>query len=75
MKNITLAIDEKNFAWGRKYAKNHNISFNALVRKALLQTIQPETNDWIDETFRIADEVKVLSNGGKWTREEIHERR
>jgi len=75
MKNITLAIDERSLELGRKYAKKRNISFNALVRKLLQQTIQTKKSDWLEETFIIAEKEKASSRGKKWTREETHERR
>jgi hypothetical protein len=75
MKYITLPIDEKILALGMKYAKKHNISFNALVIKLLRQTIQSENKNWFEKFFKIMDKLKSSSNGRKWTRDEIHERR
>jgi hypothetical protein len=40
MKNITSAIDEETLVLGRQYAKKHNMSFNALVRKSLEKTVK-----------------------------------
>jgi hypothetical protein len=49
MKNITLAIDGEMLVLGREYAKRHNISFNALVRKSLEKTIRKSSKDWLDD--------------------------
>ncbi|MDR2191277.1 MAG: hypothetical protein LBO62_00140 [Endomicrobium sp.] len=76
MKNITLAIDEQSLALGKKYAKKHKISFNALVRKLIIDAAKPKkSKNHFDDFFKLADELKLSSNGQKWTREEIHERR
>jgi hypothetical protein len=72
MKNITLAIDEEILVLGREYAKRHNISFNALVRKSLEKTIKKSSEDWLDDMFKEMDKDNVSSNGQKWTREELY---
>jgi hypothetical protein len=72
MKNITLAIDEEILVLGRKYAKSHNISFNALVRRSLEKTIKKSSEAWLDDMFKEMDKDNVSSNGQKWTREELY---
>jgi uncharacterized protein YfeS len=72
MKNITLAIDEETLILGREYAKKHNISFNALVRKSLERTIKNPSKDWLDDMFKEMDKDNVSSKGQKWTREELY---
>jgi hypothetical protein len=74
MRNITLAIDEETLKQGREYAKRRNMSFNALVRDVLKRTVQPTSTNWLEETFRIADEAHGNSEGWKWNREEIYDR-
>jgi uncharacterized protein YfeS len=72
MKNITLAIDEEILVLGREYAKKHNISFNALVRKSLERTIKKSSKDWLDDMFKEMDKDNISSKGQKWTREELY---
>jgi hypothetical protein len=72
MKNITLAIDDEILASGTEYAKRHNISFNALVRKSLEKTIMKSSKDWLDDVFKEMDKDDVSSKGKKWTREELY---
>jgi hypothetical protein len=75
MKNITLAIDEETLVLGREYAKRHNMSFNALVRKSLEKTVRKSSDcavDWLDDMFKEMDKDNVSSKGQKWTREELY---
>jgi hypothetical protein len=74
MKNITLAIDEDILERGREYARRHHTSFNGLVRDLLERTVTPPGN-WLEETFRLADEAHGNSEGQTWTKEEINDRR
>ena len=72
MKNITLSIDEDTLNAGREYAKKHHISFNALIRRLIKQTIQKESGRWIEESFKFMDEAKANSEGKKWKREDLY---
>lgn len=72
MKNITLSIDEDILQAGREYARVHNMSFNALVRKLIEQTVVPQKNKWLTDTFSLMDKVNVSSQGDKWTRDELY---
>ena len=72
MKNITLSIDEDLLQAGREYAKNHNISFNALVRRLIMQTVVTNNNNWLDNTFELMDTLYVTSGEETWTREELY---
>jgi hypothetical protein len=72
MRNITLAIDEETLKLGREYAKRHNMSFNALVRKSLEKTVKRSSKDWLDEMFKDMDRENINSKGKKWTREELY---
>jgi hypothetical protein len=72
MRNITLAIDEETLSLGREYAKRHNMSFNALVRKSLEKTVKHSSKDWLDEMFKDMDKENANSKGEKWTREELY---
>lgn len=72
MKNITLSIDEDTLKAGREYAEKHHISFNALIRRLIKQTIQKESGKWINEAFKLMDEAKANSEGKKWKREDLY---
>ncbi|AEJ18506.1 hypothetical protein [Gracilinema caldarium] len=72
MKNITLSIDESVLQAGRAYARAHNMSFNVLVRRLIEQTVLPQKDTWLHDTFSLMDAINVSSNGKKWTRDELY---
>lgn len=72
MKNITLSIDEDILQAGREYAKRHNLSLNALIRKILKQTVVSDSNEWLNETFDLMDRAVADSKGKKWKREDLY---
>ncbi|MDR1324044.1 MAG: hypothetical protein LBK68_06380 [Candidatus Margulisbacteria bacterium] len=72
MKNITLAIDEETLTLGREYAKRHNMSFNALVRKSVEKTVKKTAKGWLVDLFQEMDKDNVSSQGKKWTRAELY---
>jgi hypothetical protein len=72
MRNVTLSIDDNVLLAGREYARNHNISFNVLVRKLIEQTVVPKKGQWLDDTFTLMDKLNVSSGNKKWTREELY---
>jgi hypothetical protein len=72
MRNITLAIDEETLNRGREYAQKNNISFNALVRKLISETVKTPSKNWVDETITLMNKSKGASRGKKWTREELY---
>ncbi len=72
MKNITLSIDEEVLKAGREYARLHNMSFNALVRKLIEQAVVYPSDRWLDDTFSLMDRLDVYSGDAKWTRDELY---
>jgi len=72
MKNITLSIDEDILQAGREYARVHDMSFNVLVRKLIEQTVVPQKDKWLSDTFSLMDKINVSSQGIKWTRDELY---
>ncbi|TVR31402.1 MAG: hypothetical protein EA404_10130 [Spirochaetaceae bacterium] len=72
MKNITLSIDESTLQAGREYARQHNISFNALVRRLIEQTVVQKHARWLDDTFCLMDKANVTSGSEKWSREDLY---
>lgn len=72
MKNITLSIDDDVLQSGREYARAHNMSFNVLVRKLIEQTVIPQKDKWLDDTFALMDRLNAASTGEKWTRDELY---
>lgn len=72
VKNITLSIDEDVLQAGREYARSHNISFNALVRELIEQTVVSKDDKWLEDTLSLMDKIDVSSEGITWTREELY---
>ena len=74
MPNVTISFDEKLLIKARQYARKHNLSLNALLRKLLKETVEPETTDWLEHCFSLMDQAMGNSGGQVWRREELHER-
>ncbi|CAN5310969.1 hypothetical protein BH20ACI2_BH20ACI2_07130 [soil metagenome] len=72
MKNITMSIDEDLLKEGREYARKHNTSLNALVRRLLEHTLARKDNGVFDEMFETMDRLQVSSDGKGWSREELY---
>ena len=47
MKNLTLAVDERLIAEGRKYARENHTSLNALIRDLLARVVRERRTDWV----------------------------
>jgi hypothetical protein len=73
MPNITISLDEDLLREGREYAKKHNTSVNALIRKLLEQTVRSRSKDWIDECFKMMDQAEANSQGKRWKREDLYD--
>lgn len=73
MPNITLSINESLLRDGRRYAKEHDTSFNALIRHLLEQTVRTSSIDWLEECFSLMDIANANSHGKKWSREELYD--
>lgn len=73
MPNVTISLDEDLLKAGRQYAKEHNTSMNALIRRLLEQTVKFRSNDWLDECFSIMDRAKADSRGQRWKREDLYD--
>jgi hypothetical protein len=43
-----------------------------LVRKLIEQTVIPQKDKWLKDTFSLMDKIKVSSQGIKWTRDELY---
>jgi hypothetical protein len=72
MKNVTLSIDDETLKAGRDYAKKHNMSLNALIRKLLKQSVVKSSTQWLTESFELMDKAKANSRGKTWKREDLH---
>ena len=73
MKNITLSLDPNLLDAGRKYAKTHYTSLNALIRQLLAKIVLPESQNWMENTFQLMDKTKANSKGKKWHREDLYD--
>ncbi len=74
MKNVTLSMDEDLLAAGRKYAREHDTSFNALVRELVGRTVKPDAKERTRTMMEVMRNAGGNSDGWKWNREEAHER-
>ena len=72
MKNINLSIDDALLQAGREYARQHNTSFNVLVRRLIEQTVVQRQARWLDDTFSLMDKADVKSGHEKWTRGDLY---
>ncbi len=73
MPNITISLNEDLLTSGRRYAEKQQTSVNALIRKFLEQTVRSDSNDWIEECFRLMDRAKANSGGRRWEREDVYD--
>lgn len=74
MPNVTISFDDELLLKARQYARKHNISLNALLRKLLKETVEPEATDWLEHCFSLMDQAAGNSREEKWKREELYER-
>jgi hypothetical protein len=72
MRNITLSIEDEVLMLGRMYARQHNISFNVLVRRLIEQTVKKDSTLWLDDTFALIDNSTNSSKGITWKREHLY---
>ena len=73
MPNVTISLDEDLLKAGRQYARKHNTSVNALIRKLLEQTVKPQSKNRLEECFRLMDQAEVNSQGKRWQREDLYD--
>lgn len=73
MPNITLSIDDNLLEAGRRYAREHNTSLNALIRDLLAKTVIRPSGSRLEEAFRLADKARISSGGRKWKREDAYD--
>ncbi len=73
MPNITISLDKDLLKSSRQYAEKHRTSLNALIRKMLEQTVKSESEDWIEECFRLMDRANANSGGQRWKREDLYD--
>jgi len=73
MPNITISLDEDLLRAGRRYASEHDTSVNALVRKLLQETVQSQSQAWLEESFKLMDQANVNSQGKRWKREDLYD--
>jgi hypothetical protein len=71
--NLTISLDKDLLKAGREYAKKHNTSVNALIRRLLEQTVRSQSDYWLDECFALMDQTEANSQGQQWNREELYD--
>jgi hypothetical protein len=72
MPDITFSLDEELLDKSRKYAREHGISLNTLLRRLLEEHLRQSSSDWIDECFRLMDGACATSRDERWKREELY---
>lgn len=72
MKNLTLAVDERLIEEGRKYAREHHTSLNALIRELLERVVRERRTDWVADCVKEMDAAHGRSKGKKWKREDLY---
>ena len=72
MKNLTLAVDERLIEDGRKYAREHHTSLNALLRELLERVVRERRTDWVADCVKEMDAAHGGSKGKKWKREDLY---
>ena len=74
-KNLTLALDERLIERAREYAHARDLSLNSLIRKLLVDVVDPAEAGGPDLTFRLMDEAQPQPSEGSWRREDLYDRR
>ena len=69
----TFSLDEELIDEGRKYARAHGTSLNALIRELLAKTARENPGDWLEDCFRKMDAADGHSAGRKRTREDLYD--
>jgi hypothetical protein len=72
MSNVTISVEDNLLKAGRLYAKNHGTTLNSLLRKLLRQTVEQDSDFWLDECFKLMDQAGGDSKGKKWKREDLY---
>ncbi len=75
MPNVTISINEDLLKSSREYAKRHGTSLNALIRRLLVETVNPEAGAWPEEFLKAVSQARGNSRGWKWNREDIYKER
>ena len=73
MRNVTITLDDDLLKSGRRYAKKHGTSLNALIRRLLEGAVTSQSKDWLEECFHLMDEAGVSSGGRRWRREDLYD--
>ena len=74
MKNVTLSMNEDLLIQARKYAREHGMTLNSLIRKLLQQTVVIRSQNSLEDLLSEMDNIKVKNPLGSFTREELYDR-
>lgn len=72
MKNVTLSIPDDLLAESRKYALEHNISLNQMIRDILASYVKKK--DTSKKLLEKSEAFSVEVKDYKWNRDEIYDR-
>ena len=73
MRNVTLAVDENLLDEGRRYARQHHASLDALLRDLLRRTVRESGTTWVDECIGKMDKADGRSGGKTWKRGDLYD--
>jgi hypothetical protein len=73
MKNITLSLDEKELERARRYAQEHGISLNSLIRSLLARTVPSPAENWLEDCFELMDQANPKGKPARWKREDLYD--
>jgi len=76
MANLTLSLNDELLQKARELAAREQTSVNALVRDFLAQYVdaRQRRREALDALNALAERSVSQSTGGRWTREDLHDR-
>ena len=73
-RNLTIALDDRLIERAREFAYSHDLTLNSLIRKLLIDAVEPAGSSGPDVTFRLMDEAQPQPSEGDWRREDLYDR-
>ena len=76
LKNVTITVSEEVARWARKKAAEENTSVSKLVGAMLERQMKMSDEYWLAyERWKKIDSVPGIDASGRFSRNEVHERR
>ena len=69
-----MALDDRLIERAREYARSRDLTLNSLIRKLLVEAIEPGDTSGPDVTFRLMDEALAVAKPSEsgWRREDVY---